>query len=253
MSRYANSRRSQTAYVSHRQAQSGFTIIELLIATAVFAVVLLVVIAGVLQFTRQYYKGVISANTQSIARALVDDVTRGIQFGGSASSSVIAISDPSGGPNKGYCVGQGKRYSYVPNLEITGSANHYHALVTDTPNACGSGATPFNVQASTANLPAGAKELLGGNMRISKFDISQVNSIPGLYNVSVRVVYGDDDLLCSPSLSPAGKGGCDSNAPDAVPGDGTFNNKDDLKCRITIGSQFCAVAELTTTVQSRVQ
>src|SRR4051812_8577751 len=93
------------------QNQSGFTIIELLIATVIFALVLLVITTGVLQFTRQYYKGVISSHTQSAARAIADDVTRALQFGVGSVQPLTTNGTSPAGQTYGYCIGQSKRYS----------------------------------------------------------------------------------------------------------------------------------------------
>ena len=53
-----------------QSSQSGFTIVELMIATLVFAMVLLVITVGVMSFTRAYYRGINQSNTQRVARAV---------------------------------------------------------------------------------------------------------------------------------------------------------------------------------------
>ncbi|HSX31885.1 MAG TPA: prepilin-type N-terminal cleavage/methylation domain-containing protein, partial [Candidatus Saccharimonadales bacterium] len=62
--------------------QQGFTIIELLIATLIFSMVLLLVTVGIMQVTRVYYKGVTESNTQNAARSIVDSISQAIQFDG---------------------------------------------------------------------------------------------------------------------------------------------------------------------------
>ncbi len=101
---------SQRAFSRRKSPRDsgGFTVIELMIATIVFAVILLVVTAGVLQFTRQYYKGINSSNTQAAARAIIDDMTRAIQFNGGDINPLTYSGKPAG-----YCIGGYKRYSYV--------------------------------------------------------------------------------------------------------------------------------------------
>lgn len=242
---------------------AGFTIIELLIATLIFSLVLLLVTAGVMQFTRQYYKGVISSNTQNTARAIIDDVTRSIQFTTGSlyvltSTTLIPNTDPAA-PALGYCIGETKRYSFALNAQVTeGTASNglhqsNHALVTDGISGC-STATPAldvrnpdiltNPDIQTGRALLNARELVGERMRLSKFTIEPVPSMPGTYTITVRVVYGDDDLLCTPSVPDS----CvNRNAtPDPL------SAADALICKSTIGSQFCAVSELTTTVKKRV-
>jgi hypothetical protein len=55
-----------------------------------------------------------------------------------------------------------------------------------------------------------------------------VSGTTGLYSIDVRVVYGDDDLLINPTATNA-------------------------TCKVGSGSQFCAVSELSTVVQQRIQ
>jgi prepilin-type N-terminal cleavage/methylation domain-containing protein len=63
-----------------RSYSSGFTILELMIASAVFAVVLLVVAIGAISLTNSYYKGITSSDVQSVARAIMSEVSQSIQF-----------------------------------------------------------------------------------------------------------------------------------------------------------------------------
>jgi Tfp pilus assembly protein PilV len=233
--------------VKLRPSAKGFTILELLIASSIFTLVLILITTGVLQFSRQYYKGVIASKTQDTARAIVDDVSRAIQLNTGQVSRLTINGNPvtPGNQVRGYCIGEVKRYSFVLNRQVTDSgtlqANQSrHALIADNTTGCSSN-TPAR-QADTNAIPLGgtnARELLGQNMRLTKFSITQTSG--DLYNITVRIIYGDNDLLCSPS----GPQGCAPNAnfpPNAT----------DLTCKSSAGSQFCAVSELSTTVQKRV-
>jgi prepilin-type N-terminal cleavage/methylation domain-containing protein len=215
---------SPTSRKSITNKQHGFTIIELMIATVVFSLILLIVTACILQFSKQYYKGIIASSTQNTARSLMDDVVRSIQF------DTGAVYPLTGGGNSGYCIGETKRYSYKLFQQVTDNkpfAPHqgFHGLVSDTTSTDCKGSAALPV----AGLPAAltttnARELLGQHMRLSRFDIAGSNN---LYTVTIRVVYGDDDLLTNPT-NPA------------------------TNCKSTVGSQFCAVSQLTTTVKKRV-
>jgi len=221
---------------SHKRQQSGFTMIELLIAMTVFSVVVIVITVSVIQFSKQYYKGIISTATQNAARTITDDIARSIQFN---SGGVTGI--PNGPPSgyKGYCVGDSKMYSFELYQQVTDSGtgpNHqgYHGLVSSTVSGCNTNSLPLTVKTlGTLNPAKNQRELLAQHMRLAKFSIT---SSGGLEIIDVKVVYGDDDLLTNPvGLNP--------------------NNLDspDINCKSTAGSQFCAVAELTTAVQKRVK
>lgn len=210
-----------------RDKQLGFTIVELLIATLVFSMVLLVITIGVLSFTKAYYKGITQSNTQNTARSVIENVTQAIQFSGNAVTSPIGTN----GSSAGICIGN-QRYSYLPGFELVdgtpGTDQTNHALVLDTPGQCNG----LNAQDLTKN-PAGT-ELLSPHMRVAKLSVTQVTGT-ALWKVDVRIVYGDDDLLFSPSGNLAG--------PRAA----------DATCRSAFsGSQFCATSELSTVVEKRI-
>jgi prepilin-type N-terminal cleavage/methylation domain-containing protein len=189
-----------------RLNKKGFTIVELLVATAVFSVILLVISSALLQIGRIYYKGIISTKTQEAVRAIADDVSRSIQFSGGA-----VLSFPSH-----YCMG-GRRYSYAINQQVRDSPV-IHGLLVDTPiSNCPAG--PLSLGAPTGDF----EELMGVNMRLNVFQVTQVPST-NLYNIRIKVVYGDDDLL---------------------------NLAKDSCLNIRAGSQYCTTAELNTTVKKR--
>ena len=233
--------------------QSGFTLIELLIATSVFTVVLLIVATAVLSFSRQYYRGVITSATQNVTRSLVDEIGRTIAYNDGTVSALHVSGAPISAPADGYCIGSAKRYSFARGQQVTAgslqSDQSYHGLVSDTVSNCTTGTPALSVKTQPAVLPpapalVGARELLGDHMRLAKFVITPDAADPTLYTVSVRVVYGDRDLLCSPSVA----GDCASDTPTSV----ANLSADDLSCKPQAGSQFCAVSELTTTVKQRV-
>jgi len=215
---------------------NGFTIVELLIATLVFSMILLLITVGVIRFTQAYYGGIVQSDTQNVARTILENVSQDIQFDGGT------VSLPQSGVNNEYyfCVGD-DWYSFLPGWQLTGTNNSAlhqtkHAFIENVPgntnnpgDTCsGAGAQNF----SNANVYG--TELMDDNMRLANLTISQVGT-GNLYKVDVRVVYGDDDLLYSPSGNALGPA-----APDAA-------------CQSGIsGSNFCAVSNLSTIVEQRV-
>jgi prepilin-type N-terminal cleavage/methylation domain-containing protein len=207
----------------HRQ--KGFTIVEVMIATLVFGTVLLLVTSAILQFTRVYYKGVTESNVQDTARTITDLISQSIQFNGGTVNTTTA--SPSPGTYYAFCIG-GQRYSYTTGWELAGAYNaskHQipHVLVVDNYAGC-NGSTP-----TAQNLNGGVlgRELLGSSMRLARLQVTNIGT--NLYTVSVRVVYGDDDLLNGPTSATA-------------------------KCQTySSGTQFCAFSDITTTVVKRVQ
>ena len=201
-----------------KRDQSGFTIIELMIATLVFSVILLVATYGILNVGRLYRKSLTSNQTQQAARSILDTVSQNIKF----NSGVFYDN------TNMYCLGSNTRISSVVDQQVTGSN---HAAVVDTIN-CSMDTVTKDLSAA---LSSGDKELLGPKMRLAKFSICyegvdttahpdcegiSINQ-SDLYYITVRVIYGDSDLLTS----------------------------DHQNCLLTAGREFCAVASLSTYVQ----
>lgn len=201
-----------------RSGQAGFTVVELMMSTAVFATVLLVVTIAVLQIGRTYYKGITSSRTQETARAVMDEISQAIQFGGEPEIVAGMV-----------CAGN-KRFSYVLNQQVAGSA---HALMLETVTSC-AGQTP--------NMTVG-KELINTRMRLAALSVTSVDTDPSippedepLFRVRVRVVTGDNALL--------------EDLLDANGNPGTDGVLD--TCRsVRSGGQFCAASDLSTVVQRR--
>jgi len=207
----------------HVAAQRGFTIVELLIATAVFSTVLIVVTTGILQFSSVYYKGVTETNVQNTARAIMDTIAQSIQFGGGAVSGTGA-STPGGSFD--VCVGT-VQYSYRLGYQLVDSGatgnQTYHSLLVQTVAGC---SAPTGGQDMTSSGALSGRELLVPHMRLSNLVVTNVTG--DLYKIQVRVVFGDDDLLDNPTAA-------------------------DASCKGNAGRQFCAVSDLSTVVIKRVK
>ncbi|MBI1952435.1 type II secretion system protein, partial [Candidatus Saccharibacteria bacterium] len=160
-------------------APGGFTIAELLIATSIFSVVLLVGAAAVTQLGRSYYKGVTVTQTQQAAKQIMQNVSSNIRL-----SSTVSPINSASDDRKYYCVG-GHRYSFKL-FNMVNTADHDNStkfgLIADEPSGDGCG-NPFDGSAPLVK-PA---ELLGNNMRLLAFSITAVGSSTTTYSVNVTV------------------------------------------------------------------
>ncbi len=200
----------------NRQTRSeGFTLIELLIATTVFSVILLVIATGIIQIGNGYYKASLMARTQAATRNIMDEVSRGLQFSGSAYSGTSVT------VGTGYHCLNGVRYNYGMQNPVTTS---YRALVADVaPNPCSA-----NSSLLTGSPSAGQRSLVPENMRLQKFTIVE-NATNHSFTITVKIIAAaDTGLIANPT------------------------NANDSTCKGGIGSQFCAVSELSTTIQRRI-
>lgn len=199
-----------------RLDNKGFTIIELLIATVVFSVILLVITAAIVQFGRVYYRGTVQVRTQETTRNIIQDIAQAIQFGNSQPVSGTSVTDPSA---QFICIGD-RRYSFKRNLQLgSASGQARHVLVTDSVSGnCNDVYVGMNIAA----LPTGSRELMGDRMQLVDLNIQSVGT--DLWQISARTAYGTDADLSA----------------------------DKRSCQLNIvGGQFCAVSELSTIVKQR--
>jgi prepilin-type N-terminal cleavage/methylation domain-containing protein len=246
--------------------QQGFTILELLIATTVLSVILLLVTTMILSIGNLFYKGMSQAKVQDAVRSIVDDVSKQIELSGEK---------PQPGPIQAnpqiyvYCVGD-TRYSYVLNAVIgqplygSSSPIYYHALWRDSATSDCHANTGIKAADLTNPNLTGGTELVPANSRLTGFCFgtydsvsNKLNCTPGgsPYTIAVSVATGDSDLLCDNSATAPPD--CSdpsftthmqqifSNAPGSTPLFGA------IRCKGLTGDQFCATAQLTVTVANR--
>lgn len=171
----------------------GFTLLELLISTTVFSVILLLCTFGLVQVGRNYYRGNTITRTQNTARSVMSTLTQSIQYSG---SDPVVTTLPPGGVNPpangSFCIGS-LRYEYKLNTKVEDTPGSY-ALRTskiDNTDNC-------NTSSSSAQ-----SELLGRGMSLRQFSI--INNGPD-YTISLLIAYADDDLLTPDGLCKGGAG-----------------------------------------------
>jgi prepilin-type N-terminal cleavage/methylation domain-containing protein len=231
----------------------GFTIIELMIATAVLSVMLLLVTVVMLNIGVLYYKGISQSRVQDDTRSIMDEISQQLQL------SDQTLPAPTAGPHGevAYCIGDA-RYTVITGVEIgklaPGTPTTYpHVLWRDTnptPGSCplyihknnpsGPQVDLTDVNLATDDAANHGTELLSGNSRLINFAISTTSP----FTVSVGVAYGSDDLLCSPSVPNS----CDVSG--AMPNWSQYQNSNVL-CKGLKGNQFCSTAHLQSTVVQR--
>lgn len=205
-------------------AQAGFTVLELMVATSIFAIVLLVLTVGVMSFSRDYFSSINRSSTQTVARSIIDDIAHTIQFSGSTlTENVVGNTHAWCFDNVQYLAATG--YQVTPTSDLANFKNTY-GLIKRVASGCGNvdvtnnGSYTFDQNTD--------KELLAKNMRISLLQISKVGNA---YTIHVRVATGDTELFNN--IGP----------PDWS----------QMACKSQSGSQFCAVSDLSTTVEQRIK
>lgn len=227
-------------YMRTTKRERGFTIVEFMIASVVFSVVLLAVTAAMLTMTRRYQHSLYVINTQSAAVNVIQSVSQAVKYSGNT-AGVMKDGDSV------YCVGN-KYFVYFLGKQLVNREAVSTPTTTTTAMAARYRYGECNIGTATASNSAYPhKELLGQGMRVANLSIEKIGTSL-TYRVSVRVVYGDNDLLCSPSAKP---GSCEDASSSLS--DEQILGARDLGCKTGAGSEFCATSELTTLVQTRVQ
>jgi len=210
--------------------QQGFTILELLISTAVFSVVLLLCSTAIIQVGRMYYKGVIANRTQNASRNVVEDASQAVQLGSAAGSSFFDTGTQAYGgiTIRSYCLGE-IRYSYAPAtvaLGTGGGSRIRHVLWKDKPgiNAV---CTPLNLTQANPGGVSG-QEMLGDAMRVVQFLVN--DETVNLYSIRLTVAYGGDNDVFSNSGGVPNYNVCASSS---------------------VGGQYCSVSIINTSAAKR--
>lgn len=212
--------------------QKGFTIVELMIATAVFSMVLLLLAAAIVHIGRIYYKGAITNRVQETSRSIADEVAQAVQFSRSVPRPSSGTVTP--GVASAYCI-EGVRYTYMlDRAQGTGTGQSRHVLWRDYGNftdAC----QPANLSAANPSSGCvgctGGQELLGDAMRLQNFKICTgtdggCEASEGMWSIVIIVAYGTDDVF-------------DGNGENRVCKGQNF------------GGQFCALSRITTQVTKK--
>lgn len=205
--------------------QRGFTIIELLIATTIFSVILLMVSSGIVHIGRLYYKGLTQNRTQETLRGVVEDITRSVQF---AKDEKIVVTEAADKTSGTFCIGD-TRYVYVINQKVDSSGG-VNALTAQRLNGAACTSPP-------ASQPV--KELLSNNMRLLSFTVGPELYDSRTFRADIKIAYGDNDLLSH-------------YADNATEADAPIAPAKDAFCKSGVaGNNFCATAQLDTIVKKR--
>ncbi len=203
------------------RSQEGFTIIELLIASAVFSVVLVMLVAAFIQIGRIFYKGVNMSSTQDATRTILQDIGNDIIFAQNTPPNFTASSTGSGS----FCVGA-HRYSYFLGNQVSSAspAGVYRETLGGCPTLA---QQPVNL--SSAN------QLLGSGMQLNEIDIScAVSRCTTHLHVVFYGAGGTTGLFGSTSgYNPA------------------YQAKDAQCTGALTSSQYCATADFESTVLQR--
>ncbi|MDB5163795.1 MAG: hypothetical protein JWS12_413 [Candidatus Saccharibacteria bacterium] len=210
-----------TVHKAKPQNQKGFTIVELMIATTVFSVILLVSSVTLIQISRFFQKGTTVNSTQEATRNIVEELSESVQFGKNIPNDPPANS----GTKYGICI-DNIRFNYALNNRVdTTTTPAHHALWRDN----GSCTPPSSLPNLNAALPAGGRELVPPGMQIVALSVSKDATNDRLWTITLRLVSGSPDMFK------------------------VFGNPSSGCISTLLGGQFCADVTLSTTVYRRLQ
>ncbi len=230
--------------IPRRLGKGGFTLVEFMISMAIFSLILIVVLAAIAQVSKMYSKGVTTSRTQQATRTVLDNISQQIQYSEGTPVPDAGIDASANGANGVICIG-GRRYTYVNNRQVDGGGlnealnTHMHALWSDkTPSDACVPVTGMDDQVvpNGSDILGTGTELLPEGMRLLYLYVKPVEGTSSAWQVKVRVGFGGQDLYETTTGGPQ-----------------HVDPKDTVCKGSQIGTQFCAVSELETIVQRRVQ
>lgn len=205
-------------YFTHQpaaKASAGFTIVELLIATAVFSMVLLVFLTAFIRVSQLFYKGINMSNTQESTRKVLQDIADDVQF-----YHLPPIQGNVPSVDKYFCIGE-HRYTYKLFQQVG------PGVFGIKREKMGTTTCPPPTTSACANC---SEELLGYGMQLNKLEVTTANS--RVY-VSIKVIFygADNSVVISPSgQSPA------------------YKQQDAICSGQPNSTQYCATADYTSTI-----
>lgn len=195
--------------------QTGFTIVETMIAVMVFSVLALIAIMAIMQISKSYQAGAIKAQLLDASRQVHAQFTQAVGYGQGESSATLSNGF------RAWCTGN-TRFIWKPSdasnvytYDTAGGGSLYGDTIDGT-GSCGSAA--FN--------PATAKRLLPSNSFVTEFSPTAVTS--GVYSLSTRFGVGSRDMFSGNDVTKS----CQS-------------------ARL-LGLEFCAVVEYDSTALRKV-
>lgn len=181
------------------ETEAGFTIVETVIAIAIFSFLIIFCLGMFIFVGRIYYRGLYEGRVQEISRGIVGNVSESLRFSGQDVREYVPDLTAAGYEGwQAYCIG-GVQYSFKENIQlITESApgdrqSEEVFILTDACNEdlADSAPPPPCPTPPTGILCAQQRvELLHENMRLLGFSVEPLGD--GLYGVEVKIALGGD-------------------------------------------------------------
>lgn len=222
--------------------QKGFTIVELMIATAVVSMIIVLVSMMMIKIGNLYYKGINQAGVQDNTRNVADDVARHLELN---DNQPIFINPPISfgvAHIQAYCINT-NRYTFIEDKQVKSGSIIKHILWRDTVPA--DSCTPADLTSDNPSIATGGTngtELVEPNAFLTYFCIMGSGPSPTCNNASNSPYSIQIGLAYAPGVAFG------SNGLLNGPGLGISTT-----CRGSTGDQFCATSSLVTTVAERIQ
>lgn len=233
------------------RTESGFTIVELIIASSIFSFALLTIALGVTIFSNSYTKDVISSSTQDTVQNVTNSVEKAIRISNGSISTPLPATSTSAGV---LCAGN-EVFSFWLGYE---QPSQISAFAPSNPYALYEEPIPSSGCPSTASYNSGGQSLLSDNERLLAFNVQPIAGTTDLYSVDVIVAYtaggtggNGNSLLCTPTISPSSSpGGCSGSAAN-ISYSQLINNSSTITCKPGHQQQFCDISGLQSNVENR--
>lgn len=202
----------------------GFTILELLIATSVLSVILLLSTVSMISVGNLFYKGENEAAVQDDTRNITTDISQHLELGANVQNPFLAPARQNGVNVYALCI-DNIRYTYALGVKV--GTTLPHVLWRDT-ILSGASCRPANLASATPS--AGGTEMIAAGSRLTALNL---NSSTSPYALTVGVAFGDTSLTTQVY---------NQSRPQDVMCKGGPSDDD----------KYCATAYLTTMIDKRI-
>ena len=202
--------------------QQGFTIVELMIATGVFATIVMVITVGIIFIGRQFQQTSTRVKLENATREIHQQVEQSIAF-----SSVDSVNSSANSGWISTCIGN-KRYTYAETA--TGTPSYTTASYTSakpglyvddisvTPGSC-------TVLSNPDSSASGASNMLPSGSKVLYFNVNSGT-------ITTKLAYADADLLTLTS---------------------TPQSYSAVECKALVtGKEYCSVVQLSSSTSKRI-
>ena len=148
------------------ESRAGFTLVELVVAMAVFSMMLLIIVSGILNIVRMHNQAIASNLAQDNGRAIMDELVTSIRNSAGVDWTKSTLSDVNGDTRLCVMAATGPGSEYYVNKFTTAGVNYYVLYRHDGGCTAGGGVAISNTVVRVLNFSASPGTTVGTKQEV---------------------------------------------------------------------------------------